>query len=281
LYSTANDLGKWILFNLKLGAGPGGHIVSEGTMNRLHRTNAPLSLLLESFPEFSETGYGLGWVTHHYRGRKVVEHGGSRKGFVTSVAFIPQEGVGAALLMNNSEGSAHSYMLLWPIIDDLLGAPQLDWMSRIESLYKMETPPTQVSCSPPPSNAQDYVGVYHHPAYGEFSIAAFGGRLALDYYRPNSTRFLGQSWLCFQGDGSIYLENVRFTPKLKLDVGTQKMTWTEDVSVEFIKVSNKPTMSNELRIFTEAGPLGPFLGPLRMSSPAKVELKPFHANFTL
>jgi CubicO group peptidase (beta-lactamase class C family) len=48
----------------------------------------------------SEPHYGLGWMTWHSGGMRVVGHSGGFPGFITKIGFVPDEGLAAAVLTN-------------------------------------------------------------------------------------------------------------------------------------------------------------------------------------
>lgn len=83
LCSTANDVSKWLLMNLKNGVSTGRRkqIISQESLQRLFaldmdRFTESYDLIRERFLQpavtvsFSREGYGMGWEIGTYRGKK-------------------------------------------------------------------------------------------------------------------------------------------------------------------------------------------------------------------
>ncbi len=89
LKSTALDLSRYLRF---LAVGDGAALgIGEGRLAELTRPRA-----------WSQPGgsYALGWSVREHRGVTVVRHGGSLKGVATAQGFVPELGLGIAVLMN-------------------------------------------------------------------------------------------------------------------------------------------------------------------------------------
>jgi hypothetical protein len=55
---------------------------------------------------FRERYYSLGWRIYHYRGRKIIYHGGYIRGYRAEIGYCPQEDVGIAFLQNSPNSLA-------------------------------------------------------------------------------------------------------------------------------------------------------------------------------
>src|SRR5580658_3941341 len=82
-----------------------------------------------TFPEVGTGGYGLGLIISTYRGHKLVEHGGNIDGFSAEFAFLPQDGIGVAVLAN-LDGTGLPNVVAYSVFDRLLGLPQTPWSQR-------------------------------------------------------------------------------------------------------------------------------------------------------
>jgi CubicO group peptidase (beta-lactamase class C family) len=113
LNSNVLDLSRWVRLQLGRGEFEGRRILPE-------------AVVTESWTPQIEVGggasYGLGWFLRAWKGRRVVEHGGSIDGFSAQIALLPEEGLGFALLANVSATplQALSMELVW---ESLLGEP--------------------------------------------------------------------------------------------------------------------------------------------------------------
>jgi len=93
LISTVPDLLEYQLAQL-----PGdGRLLTEYSKREMQRTQWLRS---------EEPNYGLGWMNWHIDGIKVVGHSGGYPGFVTKIAFSPDEGIAAAVLTNTESPAA-------------------------------------------------------------------------------------------------------------------------------------------------------------------------------
>jgi CubicO group peptidase (beta-lactamase class C family) len=105
LYSSVEDLAKWVSFQLSAyratgdggAAGPGtapstGTILSPATIREMHRPQ-----ILE--PDW-RAGYGLPWRSTRSGDRIYVNHGGGLPGHRTTVHFDPAHGIGFIFLTN-------------------------------------------------------------------------------------------------------------------------------------------------------------------------------------
>ncbi|WP_166335309.1 serine hydrolase [Sphingobacterium chungjuense] len=127
--------------------------------------------------------YGLGWMIGSYRGHYQVEHGGNIDGFSASVAFFPSDSLGIVVLTNQN-GSEVPSVVRNLISDQLLGLSYVNWNTRgvqqdsVETAVKpLEDDLKQVKGTKPSHLFADYVGLYHHPAYGQFEIRFENGVL--------------------------------------------------------------------------------------------------------
>ena len=78
-------------------------LLTSGTLKQMHsaQTVIPLEGIWAKFnPEAHLMSYGLGWMTHDYRGKKVVEHGGGIDGMRSQTGLMPELGLGVVVLTN-------------------------------------------------------------------------------------------------------------------------------------------------------------------------------------
>jgi len=94
IYSTGNDMARWLSMLVNRGTVDGRVIVSEGQLDELWKPQ------IEMVPG-SGLGYGLGFMTQTWNGHRVIKHGGNLDGFNTQLALLPDDGAGFVLLTNN------------------------------------------------------------------------------------------------------------------------------------------------------------------------------------
>ncbi|RYZ53455.1 MAG: serine hydrolase, partial [Chitinophagaceae bacterium] len=185
IYSSAADMSKWLRMLLANGLADGKTIVP---VSALEQTRTPQSILGNGGHPFNKSHfalYGLGWFLEAYNGRKIVAHTGGVNGFLTSVALVPEEGLGI-LVFTNSDTNNFFEALRWEILDAYLGLPyrdysgvqwqqftasqkmQTDWLKQKRDTIAMK-PKTDVPLSA-------LAGQYQHPVYGWMKIAVKDGK---------------------------------------------------------------------------------------------------------
>lgn len=100
LYSTANDLGKYLAF----------HLTQKPSIlrpNLIEDMQSPIHLVSEEWRFGSEVrSYGLAWFTDNYKGLTVVEHGGGQMAVRSLMTIVPELNLGIVVLLN-FDGTAH------------------------------------------------------------------------------------------------------------------------------------------------------------------------------
>lgn len=100
LYSTANDLGKYMLFHLDKSS----KILKRDLVEEMQK---PIHLVSEEWRFESDIrSYGLAWFTDKYRGLKIVEHGGGQLAVRSLMSIVPELNLGIVVLLN-FDGTIH------------------------------------------------------------------------------------------------------------------------------------------------------------------------------
>ncbi len=189
--SNVVDMAQWVRLQLNSGKFGDKQLISSANVNVMHspQTIIPLEGQMKMlYPEAHFLNYGMGWFLSDYRGRKLVEHGGSIDGMRGLVAMIPEEKMGVVILANLS-GTILSVPLSYRIFDAYLGAPQRDWSA--EMLKTMNTLLEQgkaaaakqeaerVKDTKPSLALENYAGNYQSEMYGDAKIVSENGKLIL------------------------------------------------------------------------------------------------------
>ena len=189
--SNVLDMAQWVRLQLGNGTCEGKQLISPGAAKEMATPQTIIRLegqMAALYPEAHFLTYGMGWFLSDYRGRKLVEHGGSIDGMRALVAMIPEEKVGVVILTNLS-GTILSIPLAYRIFDAYLGAAPRDWSA--EMLKTMGTLEEQVRAvaakqeaervtGTKPSLALDkYAGDYRSEMYGDATVAFDNGTLTL------------------------------------------------------------------------------------------------------
>ncbi|KGO45795.1 Beta-lactamase-like protein [Penicillium expansum] len=259
ILSSVSDYAKWISTMLKRGPpfsqtgydAFGGHfIVSPNPME----------------PFQTPTLYGLGWMSHAYKGERILFHEGSQFGYGASVMLLPQRDFGLVLLGNNMDGvNAASNALAYHLIDEELEIPldsRFDWVARgdamindgrlsdniLSELYPRIPDPPLAS----PINLSAYEGSYTHPAYPE----------------------LRMSRNCTKGDSALN----RTTPDLCASL-VKYNDYSKDLEIKFFHVSGTYWVQIAVRWGVPSAARVEFLiGPDGLASWLGIEIDPLMAN---
>ncbi|SEM63081.1 serine hydrolase [Nonomuraea pusilla] len=179
--SSAADLTAWLRANLE------GGLVSEATLRELHRPAMLVPPAPIAWEELRPAGYALGWQVDTYRGRRVVQHGGNIDGYSSVVSFMPEEGVGVAVLTNATFSPLRD-IVAFLVYDELLGLDPIPWGERHRAMYAAANEGRRLAAerrrelsagAPPGRPWEEYAGEYAHPAYGSLHVTAGQDGLAV------------------------------------------------------------------------------------------------------
>jgi CubicO group peptidase (beta-lactamase class C family) len=192
--SSADDMAKWLRVLLSGGRlADGTRLYSAATARQLTSIVTPLPTAdppVELAPLATNFhGYALGLDVRDYRGHKTVTHTGGLPGYVSRVVFVPDSGIGVAVLTNQESGAAYD-SIAFHVLDHYLGAPAYDWidgwtkvLARMEARTKDEN--RQAAAHTPSSKPSlplaAYAGTYRDGWYGDVAIVEDGGRLAIRF----------------------------------------------------------------------------------------------------
>lgn len=114
IVSSAADMAQWLTLHLARGLFDGRELVTSATMQAMHSRQ---NFALPDPPGFDagQSGYGMGWLTRSYRGRRLVEHTGGIEGFPAYVGFMPDDDIGIVILANGF--TAYKRAILKPVDD--------------------------------------------------------------------------------------------------------------------------------------------------------------------
>ena len=126
----------------------------------------------------------MGWMLSDYHGHLLVQHGGDTDGMASLIALVPDHNFGLVILTNLGDPWFRQ-VLLYKLLDRMLGQPPADWHGIYRSIAKEyeagETPRTiaRSGSTPPHLPICDYAGRYEHPLYGTALLSCTNGALTL------------------------------------------------------------------------------------------------------
>lgn len=187
LVTTAEDLARWLEAQVTHGLVDGRQVLPTEVVRETHRPQAEVSA---RFDRFHRRAYGLGWYVADYDGETLVHHFGSFPGYRAHVSFMPEHGIGVAVLANTTGlGFFVPDLVATYVYDRLTGRPGLDsiYAARVEEMrsrardedarlreHLAERRARTPMLSRPP---ESYAGVYVSEAIGTMTIRPAGDAL--------------------------------------------------------------------------------------------------------
>src|SRR5688572_7687458 len=192
VWSTANDIARWINFMLGNTTVNGKQLLKPATHQALLRPQAivppgqfyPTVALTK--PHW--TTYGLGWFQHDYRGGMVNFHTGSLAGRTAIIGLIPDKKMGV-YIFGNVDHAEVRHALMYKAFDVFTfgDSSGRDWSKEIKTLYdgldakgkkQAEAQKARRRLDTKPSLAlAAYAGKYADPLYGEIEVTFTDGKL--------------------------------------------------------------------------------------------------------
>jgi CubicO group peptidase (beta-lactamase class C family) len=193
IYSSANDMGRWMRFLLNDGQANGKRLVRHDSLSQtmtpqmLIGPTGPADDLL--FPRANFIAYAMGWFVSDYRGRRTLSHTGAIDGMAAFISLLPEERLGVAVLTNLEGDMARAVVRNW-LFDRYLGATDTDWRpqysrwndsirARREKLAQ-EQRDTRAMGTGPSLPLPRYAGRYASPLFGEAEVR-LGARQELEW----------------------------------------------------------------------------------------------------
>jgi CubicO group peptidase (beta-lactamase class C family) len=190
VWSTAEDIAKWMLCMLDSSKYADGRLVSAKTWVEMFK---PQVLVPESqfYPTMqltkpNWTTYGLGWFQQDYKGRKVNFHTGSLAGVVALHAQLPDERLGI-YIFGNLDHAEVRHALVYKAFDHFALGGTRDWSTDFLKLYsgikaesekeKTEFEAKHILNTKLTLPIENYVGKYADPLYGEVEVSMQGDKL--------------------------------------------------------------------------------------------------------
>jgi CubicO group peptidase (beta-lactamase class C family) len=194
IYSSVSDLGKWILFHINRGRSDGHQVISQHTMRQLHAAKVPVP---------PNANASMGWIRHSFRHLREVSHGSRMKGGAAYMAYLPELGIGVAVL-STGDNTWITHVISSYFLDQMLGIRGASLPERLEQrfveeqanqaeeLKKQITPsnphrtparamPAAAIAKPAVFVPADIAGRYVHPAYGTLEIQVVSEKLNVSW----------------------------------------------------------------------------------------------------
>ena len=183
LWSSAREMARYLQTELAHGVAPGGtRVVSAENLKRTWEPVVEVPDFYGGPPAMaaSKSHYGLGWESGEYRGLRVLNHAGGTTGFTSEVAFLPEAGLGIAILANSLSITpiplAFQYAVQFRLFELLFDQPA-EFDAALAHVTSTQ-PPVALGAVDPDAVAP-YLGHYVNPELGEVAVTLRDDRLML------------------------------------------------------------------------------------------------------
>lgn len=167
IWSSIEDMAKWVQCMLNKGEYDGGRILREHSWAELFKPHAliprnqfyPTTRLTQ--PKW--TSYALGWFQQDYQGRAIDFHTGSLPGTMAMIGLMHKEGIGYYFL-GNLDHAELRHALMYKVFDTFLeeDADGRDWSQAMIELYD---PVSRKKLSPGESEEKEFSPKYKPARY--------------------------------------------------------------------------------------------------------------------
>lgn len=182
MWSSIDDIGKWIQFLLNNGVKNGDTLISSKNFKELFKPQQMIPSN-EFYPTQKVTKphwmtYGLGWFQHDYKGKMVQFHTGSLAGMVAIAGMIPEDSVGV-YVMGNLDHVELRHAIMYAVFDLFTeGALSRNWSDELYTIYhseKEEEPEIQpIPNTSPTFHEKDMIGKYLNSQFGWLKVFVEG-----------------------------------------------------------------------------------------------------------
>jgi hypothetical protein len=194
MWSSIDDIGKWIQFLLNNGIKNNDTLISPKNFRELFKPQQIIPSN-EFYPTQQVTKpnwmtYGLGWFQHDYKGKMVQFHTGSLAGMVAIAGMIPEDHVGV-FVMGNLDHVELRHAIMYAVFDLYTeGKVSRNWSEDFYNLYhpeKKEEPEMQpISDTTPTFDEKDMIGKYTNSQFGWLKVYLEEGAIK---FNMNNTIF--------------------------------------------------------------------------------------------
>lgn len=194
LYSSVNDLSKWVLTQLQDGKYGNNQLFSKAVHDEMWTSQTILPNRKAAPYTSNFRNYGLGWQLTDINGHLQVSHTGGLDGIVTQVLMIPDQDLGIIVLTNQQSGAA--FMAISNSIkDSYLKLPSFDHITNLsKDLHQKEDDADKITTevwatiaknqkNKIKPNLKNYVGSFYDNWFGMIHLTQKNGKFYFDSER--------------------------------------------------------------------------------------------------
>jgi CubicO group peptidase (beta-lactamase class C family) len=158
VFSNVKDLSRFVMAVMNDGRLDGKQALAAAAVRRITTGYV-------DYPGREPAKYGYGLTIHSFRGARMIEHGGSRSGYGSTIRMLPDQKVGVIVLANRNGASLSRTAT-----------------AALEALVALAPPVTPPAAKPIPMTAAEiaeYAGVYSQTAKPDVELVVKDGQLNL------------------------------------------------------------------------------------------------------
>lgn len=139
IHTNVAEAASWLQLHLNVGTHAGARLLSAASIRELQQPHVRLPRAADpriggdrawgplcGVADLDSLGYGLGWFTMQYRGRRALMHGGGINGQRSAVGQLPDQRAGVVIL-SNMQDTEIALALTYRVFDMLLAVEPRDW----------------------------------------------------------------------------------------------------------------------------------------------------------
>jgi CubicO group peptidase (beta-lactamase class C family) len=192
IYSSVNDMSKWLLLNLnggKYGKDLSQQLISDKNHAEMWKPHTNIGFNAKPEPPYKThfNAYGLGWEISDMNGYVIVKNSGLLPGMVSTTLLIPELNVGIVVLTNAEPGGYSFFTIRAEILDAFIGVERKDWIAEAHQ-YNQDIESKRDSVLAAAWNIasnskttqldfNDYIGTYKDNWFGNIEIWLKDGSL--------------------------------------------------------------------------------------------------------
>jgi CubicO group peptidase (beta-lactamase class C family) len=191
--SNVTDMAQWLRLQLNQGLLEKKRLLSTAVIKEMQSPQMIIpkqETVARLLPDSQFLAYGLGFMMLDYRGRKVIQHGGSLPGMISQVFLVPEEKLGVVVL-TNFRFNALPMALPYRILDAYLGGETKDWSARTFKIWQgmekkrldaeAKEDKARVAGTKPSLPLKSYAGTFKDTLWGEVKVALEKDKLTVTY----------------------------------------------------------------------------------------------------
>jgi len=196
--STAHDMAQWLRVQLGRGRYQGRQLIDSMIFAEMHTPHIAIvdgprqaaywfQYLSAADLDTKWWSYGLGWFVMQYRGRQIVWHGGTSRGFRCAIALAPEARLG--IYVGTNEANLLPPAMMFQVLDEYLGVVDRQWSQvflqesarQARAAQDRETRRTEarIPNTTPSREPAGYAGAYIHQSGDTARVTVVGERLAV------------------------------------------------------------------------------------------------------